>query len=302
MIDTLLANMDRLQPPAFWDELGSSPASTSSSPCIGPRTSMTPERCAGCWQAIAEARAGCRSCSRCIRAPRRRCGDLATFLPNSTPGRTAALPRVQLPRQPCEGRHHRLRRHHRGDDGHGRALPDAARHHRAAGDGDDRHERADRHRSGALAPRSSGCSPVSGREAASRRSGTDEPASGSSRFSKRLPLAGDALGIAPGRRRTHDIIGNLLAHAAPPEAAPVHWPRRLQARPRLPLRWPPPAPASPQPIAGGRWVVPSAPAGRPGRGSACSASSASRRRWPTSAGTAPAQQALALQPALLRRS
>jgi UDP-N-acetylglucosamine 2-epimerase (non-hydrolysing) len=49
---------------------------------------------------------------------------------------SAALPGVQLPGEARQGRDHRFGRHYRGNHGDGRALPDAARQHRAAGNRD----------------------------------------------------------------------------------------------------------------------------------------------------------------------
>ena len=97
-------------------------------------------------------------------------------------GRAAAVSRVQLPRATCKGRDHRFRRRDRRDNGHGRALHDAARHHRAPRDGDDRHQRTRRHRPGARCSRHwTACSPAHGRKARSRKNGTARPARASPR-------------------------------------------------------------------------------------------------------------------------
>ena len=60
MIDTLLANMDRLRPPAFWEELGLLPGGYFVVTLHRPANVDTAATLARLLHAIAEARAGCR--------------------------------------------------------------------------------------------------------------------------------------------------------------------------------------------------------------------------------------------------
>ena len=157
MIDTLLANLRaRCAPPAFWDERW---------PAAGRllRDDAAPAR---------QRRRRRPRFARLLAAVRRRrrAGLPVVFPVHPRTARRwqtlrcAAGPTcVLVDPQPYlefnylvrarEGRDHRLRRHHRGDHRAGRALHHAARQHRAAGNRDARHQRADRHRPGALEAR-----------------------------------------------------------------------------------------------------------------------------------------------------
>jgi hypothetical protein len=73
MIDTLLANLDRLQKPDFWDELGLKAGEYFVVTLHRPANVDKGDGFARLLRAIAEGTRGCRWCSRCIRARPRRC-------------------------------------------------------------------------------------------------------------------------------------------------------------------------------------------------------------------------------------
>src|SRR5207302_4063884 len=79
--------------------------------------------------------------------------DAAGFSAEPPPGRSAAVPGVQLAGEARQGRDHRLGRHHRGSYGDGRAVPDTARYHRAARNHCPRYQRADWYRPDAIEAR-----------------------------------------------------------------------------------------------------------------------------------------------------
>ena len=134
MIDTLLANLPHLRAPAFWAEAGLQPRGYFV---------MTLHRPANVDDAPGFARL--------LHAV----GEATAAMPVVFP----VHPRTAKTLREMDARDHRFRRHHRGDHGDGCAVRDAARHHRAPGDRDHRHQRADRHRPGGA---EAGAGPLAG--------------------------------------------------------------------------------------------------------------------------------------------
>jgi hypothetical protein len=138
MIDTLLANLDRLRPPAFWDELTLRP---------GEYFVVTLHRPANVDDAGALSHTGP---ARDLPRPSAHGKDAARVGGHAVVAgtrRPSALPGIQLFGTPRQGSHYGLRRHHRRNDRDGCPLLDPARHHRATRDREHRHQCPDRYRS-----------------------------------------------------------------------------------------------------------------------------------------------------------
>lgn len=153
MIDTLLANIDRLRPPALLEGGGAASRSllrADAPPAVERRFDGGTYRTARGRRDCCQGRAG-----RVPGSPKDRKGSQGTrrTAPADPCSRAPALPRVQLPGEARQGSDHRLGRRDRGSNRHGRPLHDAAHHDRTPGDGDDRHERVAWRRSCRLATR-----------------------------------------------------------------------------------------------------------------------------------------------------
>jgi UDP-N-acetylglucosamine 2-epimerase len=75
MIDTLLAQMPRLQPPDFWAALALRPGQYFVLTLHRPANVDAEQQLQRLLQAIAMARVACRWCFPCIRVPRRACAN-----------------------------------------------------------------------------------------------------------------------------------------------------------------------------------------------------------------------------------
>jgi hypothetical protein len=140
MIDSLLANMDRLRKPDFFDRSGLTERDyfvmTLASSCECGRKGRSRAshrrgrrrrpRQAGRLSGSSKNRKDAVGCQRC-----------AT---KHTDNWAPALSRIQLAREARARSDHRLWRHHRGGDGDGGPVPHSARQHGEAGDHRDRHE------------------------------------------------------------------------------------------------------------------------------------------------------------------
>ena len=112
MIDTLLANMDRLRPPAFWHDLRLEPGGYFVMTLHRPSNVDAGSRFMRLLEAIGEATRGVPTIFPVHPRTRKTLESVERASVQRIPGGTAALSRIQPHGEALQSRHYGLGRHH----------------------------------------------------------------------------------------------------------------------------------------------------------------------------------------------